>query len=251
MVNIGIVGATGTVGLEIIKVLDEKKIPVNNLRVFSSKKSAGKIQKTPFGKKILEEFFIDLCENIDIIFLAVGSEFSKKYAPLLAKKGITVIDNSSAFRYEKDIPLIIPAINAEKIGKSKIISNPNCTTAILGMVLYPLYKEFGLTKVIISTYQATSGAGKPGMDELIEESKNYLLGEKVNNKVFLHPIPFNLIPHIDYPQENNYTKEEMKVTWETHKIFDDSSFPISCTAVRIPTLRAHAESVVIETKKNY
>lgn len=249
MVNIGIVGASGVVGIEILKVLKQKNFPVGKLMLFSSKKSAGKSQETPFGKKVLEEFSLNLCEELDIIFLAVGGEFSKKYAPLLAEKGIIVIDNSSAFRYENNIPLVIPSINANSIGNSKIIANPNCTTAILNMALYPLYKEFGLKKVIVSTYQATSGAGKPGMDELIEESKNYLSEKKVKNNIFSHPIPFNLIPHIDTPQDNDYTKEEMKVTWETHKIFNDDSFPISCTAVRIPTLRAHAESVVIETKK--
>ncbi len=250
MANIGIAGATGAVGIEILNVLARKEIPVGELKLFSSARSAGKKQATPFGEHILEEFSLDACENLDIIFLAVGGDFSREYAPQLAEKGITVIDNSSAFRYDENIPLVVPSINAEAIGNSKIIANPNCTTAILAMALYPIYKEFGLKKLIVSTYQATSGAGNPGMQELLDESKNYLDGKPVGNNIFAHPIPFNLIPHIDVPQENDYTKEEMKVTWETHKIFNDNSFPISCTAVRIPTLRAHSETIVIETEKN-
>lgn len=249
MANIGIAGATGAVGIEILNVLATKEIPIGDLKLFSSSRSAGKKQATPFGEYTLEEFSIEKCAGLDIIFVAVGGDFSRKYAPQLAEKGITVIDNSSAFRYDENIPLVVPSINAETIGDSKIIANPNCTTAILVMALYPIYKEFGLKKVIVSTYQATSGAGNPGMQELLNESKHYLEGKAVGNKLFAHPIPFNLIPHIDVPQDNDYTKEEMKVTWETHKIFNDDSFPISCTAVRIPTLRAHSESVVIETEK--
>lgn len=249
MKNIGIVGATGAVGMEIVKVLADKKFPVGKIKFFASAKSAGKTINTPLGNHTIEEFSIEGCDNLDIVFLAVGGDFAKEFAPKLAEKGIKVIDNSSAFRMDKDVPLVIPAINASSICKNNIIANPNCTTAILGMALHPIYKEFGLKKVIVSTYQATSGAGQPGMDELLQESKNYLNGESVRNKVFAYPIAFNLIPHIDVFQENDYTKEEMKVAWETQKIFGDNSFPISCTAVRIPTLRAHAESVVIETKK--
>lgn len=252
MTNIAIAGATGAVGKEILMVLAKKEFPVNELKLFSSSRSAGRYQDTPFGSHILDEFSIEACQDIDIIFFAVGGDFSKKYADLLLKANnkIIIIDNSSAFRYDENIPLIVPAINSEAIKNARLIANPNCTTAILAMVLHPIYKEFGLKKVIVSTYQATSGSGNPGMQELLEESKNYIEGKPVGNKIFTHPIPFNLIPHIDVVQENNYTKEEMKVTWETHKIFNDDSFPISCTAVRIPTLRAHSESVVIETKKN-
>ncbi len=252
MTNIAIAGATGAVGQEILNVLAKKEFPLNELKLFSSSRSAGKKQATPFGEHILEEFSIEACKNIDIIFFAVGGDFSKKYANELLKKNdkIVIIDNSSAFRYDKNIPLIVPAINASAIKNSRLIANPNCTTAILVMALYPIYKEFGLKKLIVSTYQATSGAGNPGMQELLNQSKNYIEGLPVENKIFAHPIPFNLIPHIDVVQENQYTKEEMKVTWETHKIFEDDSFPISCTAVRIPTLRAHSENIVIETEKN-
>ena len=158
----------------------------------------------------------------------------------------------SAFRYEKDVPLCVPEINAEATKGSKLIANPNCTTAIGLMALWPLHKLFGLKKVIMSTYQASSGAGQPGMDELKEGTRAVLMGERdvAENKIFAHPLPFNVIPHIDKFQENGYTKEEMKVTWETRKICDlPDDFPVSCTAVRIPTYRAHSESIVVETEK--
>jgi len=249
MKKIGIIGSTGAVGKEILEVLAEKKFPLSELHLYASARSAGKKVQTAFGEKTIEEFSVESASACDIVFLAVGGDFAKEFAPQLAEKGVKVIDNSSAFRYNKEIPLIIPAINASEISDANIIANPNCTTAILGMPLYPIYKEFGLKKVIVSTYQATSGSGQPGMNELIHESKNYLAGDEVKNDIFTYPIPFNLIPHIDAFQENDYTKEEMKVTWETQKIFNDENIKISCTAVRIPTLRAHAESVTIETEK--
>ncbi|KAL7447966.1 hypothetical protein ACHAWC_000242, partial [Mediolabrus comicus] len=161
--------------------------------------------------------------------------------------GPIVIDNSSAFRYKDDVPLVIPEINAETTIGKKLIANPNCTTAIGLMAVWPLHKQFELRKLVMSTYQAASGAGQPGMDELVEGSKSVLSGERdvADNKVFAHPLPFNVIPHIDKFQENGYTKEEMKVTWETRKICGlGDDFPVSCTAVRIPTFRAHSESII-------
>lgn len=156
----------------------------------------------------------------------------------------------SAFRYEKDVPLVVPEINGEETKKSKLIANPNCTTAIGLMAIWPLHKLFNLKKILMSTYQAASGAGQPGMDELTEGTKALLNGEEVKNDIFAYPLPFNVIPQIDKFQENGYTKEEMKVTWEARKICglaDD--FPVSCTAVRIPTIRAHSETIVVETEK--
>jgi aspartate-semialdehyde dehydrogenase len=148
------------------------------------------------------------------------------------------------------VPLVVPEINGEETKKSKLIANPNCTTAIGLMALWPLHKLFGLKKIIMSTYQAASGAGQPGMDELKEGTKVVLEGGTATNQIFAHPLPFNVIPHIDKFQDNGYTKEEMKVTWESRKICglaDD--FPVSCTAVRIPTIRAHSESIIVETEK--
>ena len=180
--------------------------------------------------------------------------FSRQYMQLAHHLSCTIHDIrlQSAFRYEKDVPLCVPEINAEATKGSKLIANPNCTTAIGLMALWPLHKLFGLKKVIMSTYQASSGAGQPGMDELKEGTRAVLMGERdvAENKIFAHPLPFNVIPHIDKFQENGYTKEEMKVTWETRKICDlPDDFPVSCTAVRIPTYRAHSESIVVETEK--
>jgi aspartate-semialdehyde dehydrogenase len=165
-------------------------------------------------------------------------------------KNTVVIDNSSVFRYTEGVPLVIPEINAAAAKGATYISNPNCTTAIGAMALYPLHKEFGLKKVIMSTYQASSGAGMPGMMELESNAKSWVNDNRVvpAPKVFAHQLLFNVIPHIDKFQENGYTKEEMKVSWEIVKIFG-KDIPVSCTAVRIPTLRAHSESIVIETEK--
>jgi aspartate-semialdehyde dehydrogenase len=156
----------------------------------------------------------------------------------------------SAFRYDADIPLVIPEINGKETKKSRLIANPNCTTAVGLMALWPLIKEFGIKRVIMATYQASSGAGQPGMDELTTGTRDYLDGKEVKNEIFAYPLPFNVIPQIDKFQENGYTKEEMKVTWECRKICGlDDDCPISCSAVRIPTIRAHSEVIVLETVK--
>jgi aspartate-semialdehyde dehydrogenase len=169
---------------------------------------------------------------------------------VLAYSSHPVLSLQSAFRYRPEIPLVVPEINGAETKKSKLIANPNCTTAIGLMALWPLIKKFGMKRCIMATYQASSGAGQPGMDELTEGTRDYLDGKKVSNKIFAHPLPFNVIPQIDKFQENGYTKEEMKVTWEIRKIcglVDD--LPISCSAVRIPTIRAHSEVIVMETEK--
>jgi aspartate-semialdehyde dehydrogenase len=161
-----------------------------------------------------------------------------------------VVDNSSAFRLEDDVPLVVPEVNASAIGDARLIANPNCTTAIAVVALAPLHKAFGIKRVIVSTYQATSGAGAEGMAELERETRRVLVdGEKAQNEVFAHPIAFNVIPHIDTFQPNGYTKEEMKVVWETRKIMGLPNLPVSCTAVRIPTMRVHAEAITIETER--
>ncbi len=249
--KIAICGVSGVVGREILHCLSETKFPVNNedLCLFASKRSEGTEINTPFGKKIIQEFELSKVQQFDFVFLCIGGSFSEKYGHDLTAHGAIVIDNSSYFRYKKDVPLIIPEINPFDIGSKKLIANPNCTTAILSMALYPIAQEFGLNKVIVSTYQATSGAGKAAMDELSTQTQNFLDNKPVINKEFKYPIPFNIIPQIDVFQENGYTKEEMKVTWETRKIFNIHDLKISCTAVRIPTFRAHAESVTVETNQ--
>lgn len=247
--KIAICGITGAVGQETLGCLKELNFKISKLSCFASNKSAGKIIDTPYGKQTIEAFSMDACKNFDVVFLCISGDFSAKYAKDLTKQNKYIIDSSSHFRYDDDVPLIIPEINGHLAKNASLIANPNCTTIILAMVLYPIYKEFGLKKVIVSTYQATSGGGREAMEELRNETTKYLAGEQVTCQKFTHPIPFNLIPAVDVFLENGYTKEEMKVVWETHKIFDDNSFKISTTAVRIPTFRAHSESATIETVK--
>jgi len=254
--EVGIVGATGAVGKEIRQCLEDRgNLPITKLRIFGSERSAGKtISSTKYGDVQVELFSENAARECDVVFLAVDGDFALKHAKNLSDgpNGCVVIDNSSAFRYEKDIPLVVPEINGEETKKSKLIANPNCTTAIGLMALWPLIKAFGVKRVLMSTYQASSGAGQPGMDELVDGTKAYLedpTKPQVGNKIFAYPLPFNVIPQIDKFQDNLYTKEEMKVTWETIKICGlDDDVPISCSAVRIPTIRAHSEVIVLETK---
>jgi aspartate-semialdehyde dehydrogenase len=247
-----VVGVTGAVGEEIISVLGNRKFPVSELKLFASARSSGKPMGTPFGELMIEEFTLEAARACDVIFLAVSGDFSLEWSEKLAADGgPLVIDNSSAFRYDPTVPLVVPEINAEAARRSakRLIANPNCTTAIALMALAPLHKLFTIKKCIMSTYQAASGAGAPGMAELEDGVKAMAAGEAVENKVFAHPLPFNVIPHLDKFLDDHYTKEERKVTWETRKILDEPDLPISCTCVRIPTLRAHAEAITIETEK--
>lgn len=248
--NIVIIGATGVVGREMLRCLEALKFPVGVLRLVASQRSAGKKIITPFGNITLEVASEDIFKHSDIALFSAGSDVSRELASIAKKYSCLMIDNSSVFRYEDDVPLVIPLINAEDAKKHRgIIANPNCTTAIAAVILWPLHKEFGLKKIIMSTYQAASGAGKGGMDELIQQTEEFLAGKKLTVKYFQHQLAFNVIPRIDVFQENGYTREEMKVAWEIKKIFNDDSIAISCCAVRIPTIRAHSESIVIETKK--
>jgi len=251
--KVGVVGVTGAVGQEIIDVLGNRKFPVSELKLFASARSAGKDMETPFGALTIEEFTLEAARDCDVVFLAVSGDFAEEWAEKIAEgeDGALVIDNSSAFRYKEGIPLVVPEINADAARKSKkkIVANPNCTTAIALMALAPLHEAFGIKRCIMSTYQAASGAGAPGMRELEDGVASHVKGEDVTNSVFAHQLPFNVIPHIDKFLDDKYTKEERKVTWETRKIMDLPDLPVSCTCVRIPTLRAHAESITIETER--
>jgi aspartate-semialdehyde dehydrogenase len=248
--NIAIMGCTGAVGQELLNLIEERKFPFSTLKLLASARSAGK-KVTFMGKEYtIEELTHDSFEGVDIVLSSAGGSISKEYAPSAVKAGAIVVDNTSFFRYDDDVPLVIPEVNGDEIANHKgIIANPNCTTAIAAVALWPLHKEFGIKKVIMSTYQASSGAGATGMEELTKGTKEILDGGSHENKVFAHPLPFNVIPHIDKFQENGYTKEEMKVVWETRKIFGEPDLAVSCTCVRIPTFRAHSESIVIETEK--
>jgi aspartate-semialdehyde dehydrogenase len=239
--KIAIVGATGAVGRDLYSILLSRTIFKNSIiNLFASKRSEG----TMINNNIVKEFQPEKINNIDYTFFCTSSTFSKKWAPLLSHK-TTIIDNTSAFRMDNNIPLIVPEVNGDIIGNSKIIANPNCTTAIAMMVLYPIYKKYGLKKIINSTYQAVSGAGTEGIAELLGQAT--ISGSEIKSKVFEHPIAYNVIPMIGDFYNNGYTTEENKFINETHKILDDDSIAISCTAVRVPTIRTHCESITIET----
>jgi len=250
-ISVGVVGVTGAVGKEIISVLGERGIPMSKIRLFASARSAGKEMETSLGPTMIEEFSLEAAQECDVVFLAVSGDFALEWAEKISADGTLVIDNSSAFRYDPEVALVVPEINADaaKKSKKKVVANPNCTTAIALMALAPLHAEFGVKRCIMSTYQAASGAGAPGMQELEDGAKAMMTGGTAENKVFAHPLPFNVIPHIDKFLDDRYTKEERKVTWETRKIMDLPDLPVSCTCVRIPTLRAHAEAITIETEK--
>jgi len=233
--------------------LEERNFPTAKTRLFANR-SAGQTVKSTFGDIVVEKFSVEAAQECDIVLMAVSGDFSKEFSPQVkgGPKNTQVIDNSSAWRYHEDVPLVIPEINGDKKAiTSGLVSNPNCTTAIGAMALWPLHQKFGLTKVLMSTYQSASGAGAEGMQELEDGHAAYAKEGKVPApEFFKYQLPFNVIPQIDAFQENGYTKEEMKVAWELKKIFslpDNSS--VACTAVRVPTLRAHSESITIETKK--
>ena len=249
--NIAIVGATGNVGRKIIEVLEKKELSIDNLYLVASSKSAG--SKIKFKGKEYEVF--DL-ENFDfskakITFFAAGGKISEKFAVNAAKNSI-IIDNSSYFRMDPDVPLIVPQVNPEHLNdiKKNIIANPNCSTAQLVIALKPLHDLFKIKRVVVSTYQSVSGGGKAPMDELIEQTKSVLDNKKVKSKNFTKQIAFNVIPQIDIFSDEGYTKEELKMTNETKKILDEK-IDLTATCVRIPVLVSHSESVNIQFEKPF
>ncbi|MGQ9510810.1 MAG: aspartate-semialdehyde dehydrogenase [Thermaceae bacterium] len=247
--RVAIVGATGAVGREMLRVLEARNFPLSELRLYASSRSAG--TKLSFrGEEIPVEALPEGPLPVDLVLSSAGGKVSKALAPVWVQGGAVVVDNSSAWRYEPWVPLVVPEINRQAIFRHQgILANPNCTTAILAMALWPLHRVFRARRVIVATYQAASGAGAGGIEELLQETHRFLHGQAPEARVFAHPLPFNVIPQIDSFQENGYTREEMKVVWETHKIFGDDSLRISATAVRVPTLRAHAEAVSVEFER--
>ena len=249
--NIAIVGATGNVGRKMLEVLEQKKLPIDELYLVASSRSAGK--KLSFNGKDYEVYNLETFDfsKAQITFFAAGSKISEEYA-LKAAKDSTVIDNSSFFRMDPDVPLIVPQVNPEDVKnlKKNIIANPNCSTAQLVIVLKPLHDLFNIERVVISTYQSVSGAGKASMDELIEQTKQFLNNEEIKSINFTKQIAFNAIPHIDVFSDDGYTKEELKMVNETKKIIDNK-IKVTATCVRIPVLVSHAESVNIQFEKSF
>ncbi|MGJ8651206.1 MAG: aspartate-semialdehyde dehydrogenase [Opitutaceae bacterium] len=248
--NVGILGATGAVGQEIIRLLHERAFPIGELRLLASARSAGKTQS--YGDKTwtIQEATNESFEGLDVCIFSAGGDQSLKFAHEAAKRGCIVVDNSSAFRMDPDVPLVVPEINPEAVdGHKGIIANPNCSTAISLMGLYPLHKAFGLKSFIASTYQAVSGSGAWGIVELEQQAKAWANGEEMKKDVYPHQIAFNLIPHVDQFLEDGYTKEEMKMLNEGRKIMGLDDLRVTCTCVRVPVFRAHSISISAEFEK--
>ena len=248
--TVAVVGATGAVGTEMISILEERKFPVKDLRLFASARSAG--EKINFcGEEItVYELKEDSFKGIDIALFSAGASVSKTFAKIAAKSGAVVIDNSSAFRMEKDVPLVVPEVNPHKIKEHKgIIANPNCSTIQMVVVLKPIYDKVGIERIVVSTYQAVSGSGKKAMDELLSQIRDILNFKEIKKEVYPHQIAFNCLPQVDIFLDNGYTKEEMKMVNETKKIMEDENIKVTATCVRVPVFIGHSESVNIETKE--
>ena len=249
--NVAIVGATGAVGQEMMDILDERNFPIGELRLLASERSAGKEIEFKGNKLTIRKLDHDCFEGIDIALFSAGSSRTKEYADSAVKAGAVVIDNSSAYRLDPDVPLIIPEINPDAINGYKqkgIIANPNCTTAVTIMALKPLHDLGKIKRVIATSFQAVSGAGAGGLRELEQQTRAWANSEESESETFPHPIAFNVIPQIDVFQDNDYTKEEMKLHNETRKILGDESINLTATTVRVPVFRAHSVSVNIETE---
>ncbi len=248
--RIAVVGATGAVGQEMLKVLEERKFPVTKLICLADPREAGTKVRFKGEEITVEGASPDKFEGVDIALLAVGGEVSELLGPEAARRGVVVIDNSSAFRLKDDVPLVVPEVNPGDVKEHKgIIANPNCSTIIMVVAINPIHQAAGLRRVVVSTYQAVSGAGKAGLEELEEQVRCYVDGRPLKSRVFQHQIAFNLIPHIDVWVDKGYSKEEMKLVWETRKIMHIDGLAVSPTAVRVPVFRSHSESVNLETER--
>ena len=245
--NVVIVGASGAVGQELIRVLEERQFPVKTLRLCATARSAGKPLIFRGSTHLVEETSMDSFKDMDIALFAGGAA-SKEFGPAAAAAGVVVIDNSSYFRLDPKVPLVVPEVNPEDVKWHQgIIANPNCSTIIMAVPLKAIHDAAGVKRVVVSTYQAVSGAGAEGIEELTGQVKAVLAGNEYPPVKFAHQIAFNLIPHIDVFQEMDYTKEEWKMVKETHKIMHDDTIRITATTVRVPVYRSHSESINLET----
>ncbi len=248
--NVAIVGATGAVGETMLEILEEREFPINNLYLLASARSAGR--RVEFrGKQIKIENLADFdFSKAQIGLFSAGGSISAEYAPKAGEKGCIVVDNTSHFRYEDDIPLVVPEVNPEAIAQYKkhnIIANPNCSTIQMLVALKPIYDKVGIKRINVATYQAVSGTGKEAISELAGQTARLLNAQPFETEVYPKQIAFNVLPHIDTFQENGYTKEEMKMVWETQKIFADPDIMVNPTCVRVPVFYGHSEAVHIET----
>jgi aspartate-semialdehyde dehydrogenase len=257
--TVAVVGATGAVGEQMLRLLDERNFPIKELKLLSSKRSAGKKLRFKNREITVEEATPESFQGVEIALFSAGGDVSKELCPVAAAAGAVCIDNTSAFRMDPDTPLVVPEVNIDKINEHKgIIANPNCSTIQMVLALKPLHDRFGVAKVIVSTYQAVSGAGARAVEEMWRQSKEIVNGNEVQPDILpvsslpvKHQIAFNAIPQIDKFLDNGFTNEEMKMTRETKKIMGDDSIEVSATCVRIPVAYGHSESVYVELKQDF
>ncbi|MGD8371096.1 MAG: aspartate-semialdehyde dehydrogenase [Syntrophobacterales bacterium] len=250
--HIAVAGATGAVGNEMIKILEEQKFPVASLKLLASSRSAGKTLDFRGKSLTVEELREDSFEGVDIALFSAGAAASRQFAPAAADSGCIVIDNSSGWRMDPEVPLVVPEVNPHAVAdyrNKNIIANPNCSTIQMVVVLKPIYDAVGIERVVVSTYQAVSGTGKLAMQELMDQTRMLLNFQEVTPEVYPYRIAFNCFPHIGGFLENGYTEEEMKMVYETQKIMEDPNIRVSATTVRIPVFYGHSEAVNIQTSR--
>jgi aspartate-semialdehyde dehydrogenase len=249
--NVAVAGATGAVGNQMIACLEERNFPVNSIRLFATSRSVGR--KLAFrGEPIaVEELKENSFKGMDIAIFSAGGGTSSYFAPFAAKEGCVVVDNSSAWRMDPKVPLVVPEINPHAIADYKnkgVIANPNCSTIQMVVALNPIHKKCGIKRIVVSTYQAVSGTGRKAVDELVDQAKSFAASREYKTSVYPHRIAFNCLPHIDVFLENGYTREEIKMVNETRKILEDPTIGVTATTVRVPVFFGHSESVNVETK---
>lgn len=250
--HVAVAGATGAVGNEMLQILEEQEFPVASLKLLASSRSAGKTLDFRGESLHVEELRDDSFDGVDIALFSAGAAASRQFAPAAAESGCVVIDNSSGWRMDPEVPLVVPEVNPHAVAdyrRKGIIANPNCSTIQMVVVLKPIYDAAGIERVVVSTYQAVSGTGKNAMEELTEQTRNLLAFQEVTPEVYPHRIAFNCFPHIGSFLENGYTEEEMKMVHETHKIMEDPNIRVSATTVRIPVFYGHSEAVNIQTER--
>ncbi|MGB8356056.1 MAG: aspartate-semialdehyde dehydrogenase [Chthoniobacteraceae bacterium] len=248
--HVAIAGATGAVGVEMIRTLEKRNFPVGKLTLLASARSAGKEAEFRGKKIVIEELTEDSFKGVDIALFSAGGSISLKYIPFAVQAGAVVVDNSSAYRMDETVPLVVPEVNGDDVRKNRgIIANPNCTTAVTLMALYPLHREFGVKRIFAASYQAVSGTGAQAIEELRNQVNDLVANRDITKKVYPHQIAFNVIPHVDSFLDTGYTREEMKMQGEGRRIMHHPTFKASVTCVRVPVYRAHSVAVNAEFEK--
>jgi len=248
--NVAVAGATGAVGEEMFKILEERNFPIKNLRAFASERSEGRLIEFKGEKIRVENLASSSFKGIDIALFSAGASVSREFSPKFATEGAVVVDNSSAFRMDKEVPLVVPEVNPHAVEKHKgIIANPNCSTIQLVVAVNPIHKKIQIKRMVITTFQSVSGTGREAIIELRKQTEDYIRGREIKKEVYPHQIAFNILPHIGDFLPSGYTEEEMKLVNETRKIMEDGSINVTSTCVRVPVFVSHSEAITLETKK--